>query len=184
MPKRPFLLLLLPCLVLFAGCGGGASSTIVTTPTGPRPAVSLSVYLETNYPQTTTSGYDTVYALNASDGSKRWQHNTGQNFQGFTLGDIVLYLPVDGVVHAIDTSTNKDLWTYKTGDQSGALVVNGRAYLTLPTADQQHTNVLALDANTGATLWHTEVAAEKILGVFPTRHIRGGRRRRLPVWWV
>jgi outer membrane protein assembly factor BamB len=163
MPKRPSLALVLLSLALFAGCASGTPATNAPTPTGPRPPVPLGVYLSTNFPQTTSGvGYDALYAFNASDGSQRWQHNTGQNFEDVALGTSVIYLAVNGVIHAIDTSNNQELWHYKTGEQFAPLIADGRAILALPDADQQHTQVLALDANTGATLWQTEVAADTL----------------------
>lgn len=96
-----------------------------------------------------------VVALNAADGSTKWTYQTGgQVLAAPTLANGAVYFgSADQHVYAVSAADGSLLWRYPftSGISVSPTVANSVAYIGLGT------NLVALDANTGALLW--QVAA-------------------------
>jgi PQQ-like domain len=119
------------------------SPTSTLTPS-PTPVPTLTVYVG--------SGDDSVYALNAMDGSLAWRYQTGGEV---TSSPVVvsgsLYVGSDdGYVYALNANDSSLLWRYRTGGQvqSSPDVVNGAVYI-----GSTDNYVYALNASNGSLLW-------------------------------
>lgn len=94
-----------------------------------------------------------AYALDAATGSPKWQVSTGEN-QGLTgspaLLDGVLYFEVPKKIFALNSDTGAALWTRQISDFCYPLAA-ASAKIFIGCNDQ---NFYALDAKTGAEVWH------------------------------
>ncbi|HLH35421.1 MAG TPA: PQQ-binding-like beta-propeller repeat protein [Alloacidobacterium sp.] len=102
-----------------------------------------------------------VYALNASTGAKLWSYNTGSaNIPGgeITVANGTVYASMESTegppgsigLYALDADTGALLWTSIGG--SVPAVANGVVYLS-PSGYHAASQIVALSASTGATLW-------------------------------
>ena len=96
-----------------------------------------------------------VRALNATDGSLIWSHDTGGAMSGFAptvSGGRVYVTNEAGDAVALSASTGDQLWSVDLGtDAMGETVADGTFYVGA--SDGTMTTVYALNASTGATRW-------------------------------
>ena len=109
-----------------------------------------------------------VVALDGLDGSVLWQVNTegyAPVYSPVTVVEGVVYVSTDdGYVHALDAFTGATIWT--SSDLDGEVwyqaptVADGLVFVgTIPAWNGSYTNVFALDAGTGETVWSTVIMA-------------------------
>jgi len=97
-----------------------------------------------------------IYAINASDGTKLWQVQTGGAVKSspVIVNHIVYVGSLDGNLYALNASTGHKLWSVKVGQgvTSSPVVANKMVYVT-------STNGIlsVLDARSGRPRWHTFV---------------------------
>lgn len=100
-----------------------------------------------------------LYALNSADGSTKWGYQTGgQVIPAPTVANGNVYFgSQDHNLYAVSAADGSLLWRYTHTDAVNVspVIANGVAYIGL------ETNLLALDANTGALLW--QIAAPQLL---------------------
>ncbi|USQ89878.1 serine/threonine-protein kinase (plasmid) [Streptomyces phaeoluteigriseus] len=106
--------------------------------------------------------YDEVYALDATTGTPRWTHTTGNREFLYPMGLYSSPAVVDGTVYiggsdkkvyALDAATGTPRWTHTTGNRvrSSPAVADGTVYI-----GSDDKKVYALDATTGTPRWtHT-----------------------------
>ena len=96
-----------------------------------------------------------VYALDADDGSKRWEYSTDNwIYSSPTVADGTVYVgSYDDDVYALDSADGTEIWSYTTGDSiySSPTVADGTVYL-----GSFDGKVYALDAADGTNLWNYE----------------------------
>lgn len=134
--------------------------------TGPAPTVtSDTVY---------AAGYNDLYALSATDGSKKWSANISASGTATTVVDGMVFAGGrDGVVYALESSTGTQQWTFDTGDDSsesdtGAgtsgkfdavpepAVANGTVYIG---GGYGNSKVYALSSTDGTVQWERSLSA-------------------------
>jgi outer membrane protein assembly factor BamB len=122
------------------------NSTLNTAPT----VAGNNVFISTG---------NTLYVINAQTGKERWEHQWGSsNISSLTVpfvqNNTIVVSATDGALHALDTTTGKELWTLHDAvniisDTSSA--INGVLYVQSLKDD----TVLAVNLDDGVTLWQT-----------------------------
>jgi outer membrane protein assembly factor BamB len=122
-------------------------------------ALPASVYGTAGALDSDTNGV--IFALNAADGTLRWQYPTPQamSFKLLVAQGVLYAGETDGSVSALDARTGQRLWSVKLpGLPAAEQVANGIVYVnTLESngANQPgHVSLYALNAATGGQLWH------------------------------
>ena len=123
-------------------------------PVGSDPTVvNDTVYIGSGYAGPSPGpGTHEVYALNATDGTERWNHTlTGQIDSGQAYADGTLYAASrGGNLTALNASDGSVVWNVTGNDFRGApVVVNGVVYIM----DIGNTSVHAFNATDGTELW-------------------------------
>lgn len=153
-------------LLALAGCGSASSGslapplvfpTTVPTPAGPPPP---SVYLS-SYSQG-AGGTNSVSALDASDGTMRWQHSFQQTVNAPVLDSaLVLVGAADGKVYALDAHTGTVSWQRQIGGfpeivqvVSGVVYVGGDQEVN---AQPVPTPIFALNIADGSVRWQSQI---------------------------
>lgn len=122
------------------------------------PALPASVYGTEGTLGSDTNGV--IFALNAADGTLRWQYPTPQAMSFKLLVDqgILYFGETDGSVYALDARTGKRLWSITLpGSPAPEQIGNGIVYVNTLEAGAIHSGhvaLYALDTRTGAHLWH------------------------------
>ena len=101
-----------------------------------------------------------LYALNASTGGTLWKYGLPTSFTSFstpvTVANGIVYdVSLQGEIVALYSQTGKYIWSYQHGGQAAVNdmqfnLENNVVYLSL----QQEQQFIALDALSGALLWH------------------------------
>ena len=118
------------------------------------------------------SADDTVYALDAADGSLRWTYTTGGpvRFAPHIAHGRCHFSSDDGKVYSLDARTGEEIWTFHTGLDDRMLLGNGRLISRWPSRSgvlvdgdtlyvvggmwpSEGVAVYALDAETGQVRW-------------------------------
>ncbi|MFI9723773.1 PQQ-binding-like beta-propeller repeat protein [Streptomyces sp. NPDC052396] len=96
-------------------------------------------------------------ALDPATGSPRWKRDVSAfGGRAYPAGDTVLLVARDGKVTAVNSSTGLERWRHALPGVRNPVLVSygvGPAYAVAPTADGRSTQVLAVDPDSGATLW-------------------------------
>ena len=123
------------------------------------PALPASVYGTEGALASETNGV--IFALNAADGTLRWQYPTPQamSFKLLVNQGVLYFGETDGSVYALDARTGKRLWSIKLpGSPAPERIAEGIVYVnTLEfTGVNQPGRVAlyALDSRNGAQVWH------------------------------
>jgi eukaryotic-like serine/threonine-protein kinase len=105
-----------------------------------------AVYLTTSQ---TGSALTTLLALNAGDGSVRWQKSvTGQDLSASVLPDNTMYLAFQGGVSAVNLLDGSEIWNHAlSGPCFLRLLVDGTLYVTAGST------LFALDSSNGLVKW-------------------------------
>ncbi len=154
MRQRARYLLLACCLLILAGCGaiGQAGSppplifppTPQSSPTGPA---TLSVYISLSTPGNT--GQNSIIAVDALTGSKRWQFDLQSTIQsGPLLQDNTVYFSATNQkIYALNTANGSVRWNYQTsGVSSVELVDQGVLYAGVDSSNTSRTPATAIYA--------------------------------------
>ncbi len=119
-----------------------------------------------------SSADDTVYALDAADGSLQWTYTTGApvRFAPHIAHGRCYFSGDDGRVYCLDARTGDEIWTFHTGLDDRMLLGNGRLISRWPSRSgvlvdgdtlyvvggmwpSERVAVYALDAGTGQVRW-------------------------------
>lgn len=123
------------------------------------PAIPVSVYGTAGTFGSDTNGV--IFALNAADGTLRWQYPTpqGMSFKLLVAQGVLYAGETDGSVSALDARTSTRLWSIKLpGSPAAEQVADGILFVN--TLESNGVNqpgrvaLYALDATNGGQLWH------------------------------
>ncbi len=95
-------------------------------------------------------GFDDLYAVNTATGEVQWSRNlAGSTAHGGLVADGVVYASSNGVYYAFDADSGTQLWSYNTGEDTGAppAVTAGRVHTVTSTYNAPG-YVLAIDGDT------------------------------------
>ncbi|MFQ5430262.1 MAG: PQQ-binding-like beta-propeller repeat protein [Phycisphaerae bacterium] len=100
------------------------------------------------------------YALDLSDGTRRWRYSTGEaaiQSSPAVAGGLVFFGDENGVFHALEAATGKQRWSFTTGAEiiSSANPVGDRVVF-----GSYDGNVYCLAARDGALRWRFETSAQ------------------------
>lgn len=106
----------------------------------------------------TTPDGSRLTALDPATGEPRWTRNVAvYGGRVYHAGDTVLLVSADGTVTAVDGATDQQLWSHRLPGHAKPVFSSyggGTAYAVSPAGGGGHrTQVLALDARRGTTLW-------------------------------
>ncbi|MFB6228587.1 MAG: PQQ-binding-like beta-propeller repeat protein, partial [Halobacteriales archaeon] len=124
-------------------------------PVGSDPTVvNDTVYIGSGYSTARTSGTHELYALNATDGTERWNHTMSNEINGGVAyaNGLVYAASHGGDFVALDAATGNVVWDQSSeiSDVQGSpVVVNGTVYVM----DHGNASVHAFDASDGTELW-------------------------------
>lgn len=134
-----------PTTILPGPFGGVLTPLAFSEDTIYVPVVNLSLtYSDTAFDADLAAATGAMVALNASDGSPRWQTDVPTFFAaGATVAnDVVFGAGLDGIVRGFETATGQEVWQYQTGAGINApLAIAGDLLLVpaggpfMPTAD-------------------------------------------------
>lgn len=103
----------------------------------------------------TTTGY--LYALNANTGEVRWSMNSGLEMGSPTYYNGRVYVGAKGgFFYCLNAETGAVIWSVRNlgfRDYTIPCVYNNKVYVSSVDYDRRVKEVIAMDANTGATLW-------------------------------
>ncbi len=123
------------------------------------PALPASVYGTAGTLGSDTNGV--IFALNAADGTPRWQFPTpqGQSYKLLVVQGVLYAGETDGSVYALDARTGKLLWHIKLpGSPAPEQIGDGMVYVNTlePNGVNQPGRVAlyTLDTRTGGQIWH------------------------------
>ncbi|MBB5120369.1 serine/threonine protein kinase [Streptomyces eurocidicus] len=110
----------------------------------------------------TTPDGSRLTALDPATGEPRWTRNVSvYGGRVYHAGDTVLLVSADGTVTAVDGATDRQLWSHRLPGHAKPVFSSyggGTAYAVSPAGGGGHrTQVLALDARRGTTLWQRTV---------------------------
>src|SRR6266566_1262442 len=119
-----------------------------------------------------------LHAVNAITSKEQWRFSTGQTIIGSpVLTNGTLFFGSDnGNLYALRSTTGKQLWSHFTGIGSEAVsvgtpvVVNGTVYATASN-NTNHSYLLAVNAQNGASLWRQQASNE----LFSSPQVSGGK---------
>jgi outer membrane protein assembly factor BamB len=118
--------------------------------------VTSSPVVENNIVYFNTEQSKDIYALNAQTGTQIW-HFTAPDNASFNTSNILLYnntLFINAYwLYAIDASTGALKWKVPRTNNATPQIINNKIYVTQTSTNNVNHSLLALDINTGATLW-------------------------------
>ncbi len=116
--------------------------------------VSKNLVFVATYPDESTTGARTIYALRANDGSLRW-HTTLKGFfpARMVFGESALYVLLDQSLYALDWSTGARLWRVQMPNSVNVAVQDGGAVYVGGSMDVGVGWMAALRVADGGVLW-------------------------------
>src|SRR5579871_656577 len=114
-----------------------------------------------------TTQDNTLYALNAQDGSEAWHVNLGAGtFLQRQVGGM-LYVSAPTAVYGLNAANGAKLWQYHMGDGGYIVSADSRAVygINKPTSAQDHwvQQLFAINASTGNLLWHYDTTSPMVI---------------------
>ncbi|HKV59698.1 MAG TPA: PQQ-binding-like beta-propeller repeat protein, partial [Ktedonobacteraceae bacterium] len=152
-------------------------------PSTPVIVDGIMYVIGTTWPDPTTFGFDSIYALRLSDGALLWHTPVNDTkmlppaiANAITVVDGIVYATVNAhtqYLYALRASDGALLWKYKAGKPDDAVislpsVAYGVAYVgvvldTQNALDKQNANVVALNTQDGKLLWQRKVEGEQFV---------------------
>lgn len=163
---RPWLLSGLLVCALLAGCS--TNRPAASTPSSSAPASATATPTATPIPRPTTlylAAGQTVYALDLTTGAKRWTYATGLPEQSGGMynwisaiaaasGVVYIHNVADNSLYALKASDGSLLWKVSIPQTaSSTIFVTPSAIIVASLFHQQATSVVAVDPQSGKTLW-------------------------------
>lgn len=115
-------------------------------------ATEEMVYVGTNTDAPSKQGR-TLYALAVSDGSVQWTGDVGDQYDA-VVSTGTIYVASHGRLYAYDAETGTQRWTHDVSDyHAQTMVATDGAVCYAANVDETYGTVVALDSDTGESLW-------------------------------